>query len=661
MITVNDFENFTYSKWEHIKQFTKFGNFINFDPDNCDLIPYQNLFCYNFITENLYPGAKILQLGGGYSPVLEELKKDYECWHLDAFDNLGKDPKIIAKSCGYHMVVDQIGNFSSEVPDNYFDCVFSISVLTKLPENQETFQQVCQDINRLLKFGGLSLHLFDILIKKDSIWTNEIVSYIFENIKTLQHSKTLFSQIASDLDLYTMSQAAYEKLWQSATQKNYEQFGKPGSCNILWRRNIVETNSSDLPDINQSDEYATDYLKKGYKLQKIQKIDEAVLAYKKAIELNPKFSWAYHELGESLMKKGLIDEAILAYQETIKINPKSSWSYYNLAEIFKKLDRFDEAIEKYHQAIYFNPEYYKFYQNLAECLSQTGKTLEALSAYQKANQLNSDFKIPRQFCNLITQTKHEGQPLNWKIKPKSNLIYDIGMHIGQDTEFYLKKGFKVVAIEANPILAKQGEEKFKDYIDSDQLTILNIGIDDKEGSFPFYVNESLSEWSSFVEEIGARGGKYHTIMVQCLPLDKILLDLGIPYYIKVDIEGHDFKCIEALRKIKNRPNFISVENGNGGLLDLLHELGYKHFKFINQAKVPETKCPNPPREGEFVNYQFTSGCSGLFGEETIGRWKNYNEVSVEINNYWNNPNRDDNVDGWFDLHAKLEQDTENKN
>jgi hypothetical protein len=33
-----------------------------------------------------------------------------------------------------------------------------------------------------------------------------------------------------------------------------------------------------------------------------------------------------------------------------------------------------------------------------------------------------------------------------------DLIYDIGLHKGEDSEFYLKKGFRVVAIEALPSL-----------------------------------------------------------------------------------------------------------------------------------------------------------------------------------------------------------------
>lgn len=33
-----------------------------------------------------------------------------------------------------------------------------------------------------------------------------------------------------------------------------------------------------------------------------------------------------------------------------------------------------------------------------------------------------------------------------------DLIFDLGMHHGHDSEYYLKKGFQVVAVEANPLL-----------------------------------------------------------------------------------------------------------------------------------------------------------------------------------------------------------------
>ena len=46
------------------------------------------------------------------------------------------------------------------------------------------------------------------------------------------------------------------------------------------------------------------------------------------------------------------------------------------------------------------------------------------------------------------------------------LIYDVGMHNGDDTAYSLHKGFHVVAIEANPTLAQAGEKCFADAVRS---------------------------------------------------------------------------------------------------------------------------------------------------------------------------------------------------
>ena len=38
------------------------------------------------------------------------------------------------------------------------------------------------------------------------------------------------------------------------------------------------------------------------------------------------------------------------------------------------------------------------------------------------------------------------------------LIFDIGMYDGSDTRYYLNEGFRVLAIEANPVLVKRARE-----------------------------------------------------------------------------------------------------------------------------------------------------------------------------------------------------------
>jgi FkbM family methyltransferase len=236
-----------------------------------------------------------------------------------------------------------------------------------------------------------------------------------------------------------------------------------------------------------------------------------------------------------------------------------------------------------------------------------------------------------------------------------NLIFDVGMHIGQDTAFYLAKGFRVVAIEANPILVKDAERHFKAYIDSGQLTILNIGVGDKDGTFPFYVNAKYSEWSSFDKEIGSREGCKEVIEVRMLPFEKVLLQYGTPYYLKIDVEGHDFTVLQGLSHIPSRPRYVSIENGWPHILDYLGKVGYTGFKFINQAETPKMKCPSPAREGKDISWTFPWSSSGPFGEETPGDWKSHEDVLVSINSYWDNPNRDPNIDGWYDLHAKLDR------
>ena len=48
-------------------------------------------------------------------------------------------------------------------------------------------------------------------------------------------------------------------------------------------------------------------------------------------------------------------------------------------------------------------------------------------------------------------------------------IFDVGLHKGEDTEFYLKKGFKVVGIEANPLLYQQARERFSEAVNAGRL------------------------------------------------------------------------------------------------------------------------------------------------------------------------------------------------
>ena len=70
------------------------------------------------------------------------------------------------------------------------------------------------------------------------------------------------------------------------------------------------------------------------------------------------------------------------------------------------------------------------------------------------------------------------------------MIFDVGMHTGKDTEFYLRKGFDVVAIEANPQLVQQTRTRLRQYVENGRLIICEMAVARDDGEIDFYVNDT---------------------------------------------------------------------------------------------------------------------------------------------------------------------------
>jgi len=121
------------------------------------------------------------------------------------------------------------------------------------------------------------------------------------------------------------------------------------------------------------------------------------------------------------------------------------------------------------------------------------------------------------------------------------------------------------------------------------------------------------------------------VIVPGTTFHSVLDEFGVPYYIKADIQGAELFCLEALLHFDDRPKFISISAGTDALatgamrearrgLELFLQLGYQDFKIVPQRQTELQKCPFPALEGDYVDYRFRHGCSGLFGEELPGAW-----------------------------------------
>jgi FkbM family methyltransferase len=170
-----------------------------------------------------------------------------------------------------------------------------------------------------------------------------------------------------------------------------------------------------------------------------------------------------------------------------------------------------------------------------------------------------------------------------------------------DTAYYLRRGFRVVAIEADTRLAKSAAERFGTQINSGQLRILNIGIAAEEGELPFWICETHSEWSSFDRKLASRHGcPHHEVMVRCRRFGSILEEFGIPYYLKIDIEGNDSLCVQDLDP-RRLPKFISMETTSP---DLLAERGFKRFKAISQINFLPIELPPVPEQRHYERIEW---------------------------------------------------------
>lgn len=264
------------------------------------------------------------------------------------------------------------------------------------------------------------------------------------------------------------------------------------------------------------------------------------------------------------------------------------------------------------------------------------------------------------------------------------LIFDVGMYRGEDTAFYLKKGFRVIGVEADPDLCRLTRERFTPEIAAGRLTVVNKAVSDASGPVTLYKNTSYATWNTIRPEWAERNRELGTdsiaVEVEAVTLRALIERFGTPYYLKIDIEGMDLAALESIADQRERPKYASIESDKNSFRALRHEfdvfrqLGYNAFKIVPQHDVPRQKPPKPAREGQSVDFTFEDGATGLFGEEAPGPWMSAGDAieayrpiflryaltgdeSFVTNRYLRVALRHVGFRaGWYDTHARLAPD-----
>jgi len=125
------------------------------------------------------------------------------------------------------------------------------------------------------------------------------------------------------------------------------------------------------------------FLNKGIAKIKDQNYELALLDFQQSIALNPGNFCAYLLIGETMTALNRQGEALLAFEKAIDLNPFYGEAYFKRASFFQKIGDFKEAFYNFSLAMYINPT----------CMDTiTGEEIDVLS-FQNFFKQNQALKV----------------------------------------------------------------------------------------------------------------------------------------------------------------------------------------------------------------------------------------------------------------------------
>jgi tetratricopeptide (TPR) repeat protein/WD40 repeat protein len=150
---------------------------------------------------------------------------------------------------------------------------------------------------------------------------------------------------------------------------------------------------------DDEDTYAT----YGNFLDDIDRYQEAISMYLKAVELNPEYywawkqlGWAYHEAGDEVKaEEALVKGAVLAAKKS------DAWYYANLGDFYRnQLDDNNKALQSYLKAVEIDPGYYWAWNRLGWAYHAAGDDVKAEEALVKGAVLAAKKSDAWYYANL---------------------------------------------------------------------------------------------------------------------------------------------------------------------------------------------------------------------------------------------------------------------
>ncbi|KAK4231560.1 hypothetical protein QBC38DRAFT_225564 [Podospora fimiseda] len=115
--------------------------------------------------------------------------------------------------------------------------------------------------------------------------------------------------------------------------------------------------------------------------------EQALKCFKRAIQLHPKFAYAYTLQGHEHTENEEFDKALTAYRQAIAADRRHYNAYYGIGKVFEKLGNYDKALYHYNAALMIHPAHAVLICCIGTVLQRQRNIGQALPFFKKAVEL----------------------------------------------------------------------------------------------------------------------------------------------------------------------------------------------------------------------------------------------------------------------------------
>lgn len=163
------------------------------------------------------------------------------------------------------------------------------------------------------------------------------------------------------------------------------------------------------------------YLMEGYIYEKMNKREQSMEMYNKAIEQDDGLDTAYNNRGYIYISWKKYDEALKEFTKAIELNQNNAVFYYNRALMYGALKEYEKAIIDYTKAIELNQNDIDFYIGRADAYNDIQDYIKVLDDYERALSLEPNNLRVHKACGDVYRNSGNYK----KAKEKYQIVIDL--------------------------------------------------------------------------------------------------------------------------------------------------------------------------------------------------------------------------------------------